>query len=436
MIPTVGPIPKVRVPRVRDEVLDNGLRLLAVRRSSVPLAEVRLWIPYPATTVGAEARRDLLARTLTAGTVDRSETEIAELLQTLGAALSVSTDADRIKIAGSSLVTGFDGFLELLAEVVASASFPDGPVRAERAAFADEIVLSRSQPDVIAAEAFQKRLFGRHPYAVGLPSPSSVRRVSGASLRSLRTEALVPDGATMVVVGDMAPVAIFRAVERALGGWAGTSSAGLPPAPRVRVGGPITVVHRPGARQVGLRLGGPAARPDDPAYPALDLANLVFGGYFSSRIVRNLREDKGFTYAISSRVDHAAAASTLRIGGEVRPDAAGASLAELLYEMGRLGATSPPADELEEARRFRIGTMTIGAHTQAGLADTVATVVARGLDVRYLRDHPAALEQVTAVDVSAAARRFLAPASMAVLAVGDAADLVPQLEPFGKVDVR
>lgn len=436
MIPQVGTFKRMRLPRVTDDVLPNGLRTVVVRRSGAPLVELRLRIPVPATTAGEEAIRDLLARTLKSGTGRRSKEDIASLLQEMGGSLAFGTDGDGIRVSGSALSSRVGDLLDLVVEILTEAAFPDASVWTERERLAQEVVLARAQPEVVAEEEITKRLFGRHPYGLGLPSPSGLRRVTPARLRALHTEIIRPAGALMVLVGDVRPAAAAVLAADTMSRWKRRRRplpVPKPPGPRP---GPIVIVNRPGSQQTNIRMAGPAPISAAAAFPAFELANLVFGGYFSSRLVANLREEKGFTYNAASRVSHAVAASTFTVAADVRSDVTGAALVEMVYELGRMVSSEPETSELAEARRYRIGTLAIGTHTQAGFADMLGALIWRNLDVSYLRDHQEDLERVSTADVLMAARRFMGPADLVTVLVGDAEAIAPQISPLGRFRVR
>ena len=115
------------------------------------------------------------------------------------------------------------------------------------------------------------------------------------------------------------------------------------------------------------------------------VVNLVFGGYFSSRWVENIREDKGYTYGPHSLVEHAVAGSALVVAAEVATEVTGPALLETLYELGRLASLPPKEEELEQARQYALGTLQLGMSTQAGLAGLVSTYAGFGLRLDYLR---------------------------------------------------
>jgi predicted Zn-dependent peptidase len=197
----------------------------------------------------------------------------------------------------------------------------------------------------------------------------------------------------------------------------------------------LWLVDRPGAVQTNIRLGGPALPRTDPDHPALALAVTVMGGYFTSRLNDNIREQKGYTYGAQARLEHRRLSSQLGVSADVGRDVTAASLVEIAYELGRMVSLPVTQPELDAARRYVQGTLAMGIQTQAGLTSYLATLVSAGLPVTYLRDYPAALDHVTVEQVLEAARRFLGPVQLTTALVGDAATVAPTLEALGTVEI-
>ncbi|MGX4652289.1 M16 family metallopeptidase [Micromonospora sp. SCSIO 07396] len=416
-LPPLGPTRRLKLPRQAERRLANGLTVIAVRRPAVPLVELRLWMPFGRTHL---ARGAMLAETVLAGTGTRTATEIAAELQRVGGGLSAGADPDRLMLSGAGLVTGLDRMLELLADVLTDASYPADWVQTERDRLVDRIQVALSQPAHLARTALLRRIYGRHPYAVQTPEPDQVRAVRPAALRRLHAERVHPAEAVLVLVGDVQPERALDAAEKALGGWTGDSrGAELPPAPPLEPG-PLLLVDRPGSVQSSLRIALPAVPRTHPDHAALQLANLIFGGYFSSRWTENIREDKGYTYGPHSSVEHSVAGSVLVAGAEVATEVTGPALLETTYELGRLASVPPGTDELEQARQYALGTLQLGISTQAGLAALTSAYAGSGLRLDFLAEHAARLAKVTVDDVAEVGARYLAPARAVVVVLGDA----------------
>ncbi|MEU3453171.1 pitrilysin family protein [Micromonospora sp. NPDC006766] len=429
-LPALGPTHKLKLPTQAERTLANGLTVIAVRRTAIPLVELRLWMPAGRTHV---ARGAVLAQTILSGTATHSATQLAAELQKVGGALAAGIDPDRLMLSGASLVTGLNRMLELLADVLTGAVYPNDWVEIERDRLVDRIQVARSQPAHLARTALLKRIYGRHPYAVQTPEPDEVRTVRPAVLRRLHAERVHPSGAVLVLVGDVQPERALDAAEQALGGWHGAGHAAeLPPAPPLEPG-PLLLVDRPGSVQSSLRIALPAVPRTHPDHAALQLANLVFGGYFSSRWVENIREDKGYTYGPHSVVEHSVAGSVLVAAAEVATEVTAPALLETRYELGRLAALPPKPEELEQARQYALGTLQLGMSTQAGLASLTSAYAGNGLRLDFLAEHAARLAKATVDDVAEAAARYLAPAKAVTVVLGDAERVAESLATLAPV---
>ena len=420
-VPALGKPRSSRLPTVADATLPNGLRVLAVRRPGVPLVELRLRVPFAGKGDDFVARAQLLTDTLLSGTDTRSASQIAVDLQSLGGQLHASTDADRLGISGSVLASGLRGMLDLVGELLTSASYPKDEVVAERDRLVQELAIHRSQAAVVAREALLQRMYGAHPYGRELPSAEAVAEVKPSQLRSLHSKRIVPAGSVLTIVGDVQPSKVVADVEKALSGW--TTSRKDSPTPKLpKVPSlPVLLLDRPAAVQSTIRMAGPAPARTSSGYAAASLANMVFGGYFSSRWTANIREDKGYTYGGHSVFEHPPAGSRLHVSVDVATNVTAPAVLETLYELGRMAALPVKQDELDQARRYAIGSLQLGTASQGGLASMLSMLAGADLGIDYLRDYPKQLQAVTVDDVQEAAALWLAPTRLTTVVVGDVA---------------
>ncbi|MEI4272054.1 pitrilysin family protein [Klenkia sp. LSe6-5] len=438
LVPPLGERRPQPVPDVHLTTLDSGLQVAVVPRAGVPLVELRLRIPFAAGSARAAAahvaRTSVLTGAVLLGTAAHDQVQIAQLLQARGAELSVSADPDRLLLGTTMLPDGLPAVLGVLAELLGRATYPADQVAAEKARVAERVAIARSQPGVVARTALAARRFGAHPYAVQLPDPEQVAAVTPAALRKLHRDRVLPAGSTLVLVGDLDPAAATDAVATALAGWTGSGTAVDAPALTPAAPGPLLLVDRPGAVQSNLRIGGPAPGRRDPELPAVRLASMVYGGYFSSRLVENIRERRGYTYSPRSSVDHLQATSSFLVEADVATEVTGPALLEAGYELGRIALLPVTEAELEAARRYVLGTTALATATHAGLASTLSALIGSGLPADWLTGHQAALAAVTLDEVTAAARRWLHPAGLTTVVVGDAVRVADQLGALGPVD--
>jgi predicted Zn-dependent peptidase len=379
-----------------------------------------------------DARAVVLASTLLTGTRKRDRVAIDTDLALVGGELDAGVDPERLSITGNALVSGFDVLLDVLADVLTGAVHADDEVGRERARLVERIAVARSQPSVIAREALQRHRYGDHPYTREMPEAEDVARVTVEQVRQLHADGVLPRGSVLVLVGDIEPDAAIARITAALGVWSDEREAAvLPDLPDV-AGGDVLFVPRSGAVQSQLRLTAQAVARTDPRYPALQLANLVFGGYFSSRLVENIREDKGYTYHARSSVEFTPSGATLLVESDTASEVTAPALLETRYELARLGVVPPTESEVDSVRQYAIGSLLIATASQTGLASQLAALVSLGLGVDWLVAHPARLAQVTADQITEAALEFFSPTRYTGVVVGDAGQL-PLLRSLGGV---
>jgi predicted Zn-dependent peptidase len=288
---------------------------------------------------------------------------------------------------------------------------------------------------VIARTALAARRYGEHPYAIQLPDAELVAAVDGTALRGVHRDRVLPAGSTLVLVGDLDPQAATDAVGAALAGWSASGHAvEAPPAHELRPAG-IEIVDRPGAVQSNVRLGGPGPARTDPDLAAVRLANMIFGGYFSSRLVENIRERRGYTYSPRSSVDHLTAGSSFLVEADVATEVTAPALLETWYELGRMALVPVTDAELDGARRYVLGSMALATATHAGLASTLSALVGSGLPVDWLAEHQRDLAAVTVDQVLEASRRYLAASALTTVVVGDAGRVAESLGALAPVSV-
>ncbi|MFI6101367.1 M16 family metallopeptidase [Lentzea sp. NPDC051213] len=424
-----------------DSTLPNGLRVIAVRRATVPMVEIRLRVPFAdpaASSAGSphSAQAELLANTVLTGTAARTRVEIDTELALVGGELDSVVDPERLSFTGNALASGLGTVLDVLADVLTNASYPADELERERARLVERISIARSQPSVIAREALQKVLYGDHPYAKEMPEADEVATVTREDVVALHGKALLPRGSVFVVVGDIDPAEAVAQIGEALGAWQGDGEAvQLPPLPPVN-GGDVLFVHRAGAVQSQIRLAAQAIPRTDERYPALQLANLVYGGFFSSRLVENIREDKGYTYSARSHPEFTVHGATLLVDADTASEVTAAALLETRYELARLGLVPPSESEVDVARRYAIGTLLTSTSSQSGLASFLVNLVGLGLGLDWLVAHPQRLQAVTPEQVAAAALEFFAPGNFTGVLVGDAEQLTPKLRALGGVSFQ
>jgi predicted Zn-dependent peptidase len=227
------------------------------------------------------------------------------------------------------------------------------------------------------------------------------------------------------------PDVAIAAAEKAFGSWArGDVPKPTFAPPPALTGRHVYFVQRPNSIQSSIALGNIAIKRSDPRWYEVTLANTIYGGAFNSRIVRNIREDKGYTYSPGSGVTGFGDAGFYRFTADVRNEVTGPTLSEVFKEIDKLRAEGSDGAELQGAKSYMRGIFSIQTATQNGLANLLNNVCIFGLPKDYPETYRAKIAAVTSDQVKSAAMTLLGSENSVIAIVGDYAKVKDQLAAF------
>ncbi|HYL09610.1 MAG TPA: pitrilysin family protein [Candidatus Acidoferrales bacterium] len=437
-VPPLAPErPVIWPPRKRTR-LANGLEVVLVESHTIPKFSGELFLRSGNAAVAGQAvgLADMTAAVVRTGTARRVSRQIEEDLRRMGANLSTGAGADTSAISFEGLVEFSEPLLELVSELAQQASFPPAEFERERRQAIEALRIERTTPEFLAGERLRKTLFGDHPYALVSPTEAQVQAYRREELLWVYREHYRPGNALLVLVGDYRAEQMLEQVEKVFGSWpSGRVPATRPPAPLAPCGRRVYLVHIPGAVQAQILAGCLAITRKNPDWIRLGLANCIYGGAFNSRLVMNIREQKGYTYSPRSTVHALRQHGYFTIHAAVRNDVVAATLAEMFYELDRMRALPVPEDELADARNYLSGVFSLGLGTQDGLLSQLSTVYLHELPEDYLENYRERVRALTSEDVLAAARKYFNSANAQIVVVGDRTQVESQAALFGEMRV-
>ena len=434
-LPPYGPLKPFTQPAVQASKLANGLTVWLVPEPGFPKVAFTVAVRGGLSVDPADrpGLASLLTDVLTQGTKTRTSRQIAEEMQGAGGDISASSRADSIFVQAEVLASRTDAALAVLADLLQNATFPEDEFEIARSNAADSLRAQEASPGFLGNRALYKALFGDHPYGTISATQASLAALTPADLRREYARRFRPDQALLVCVGDFDPARMNAAIQASLGKW--TAPAGeavpAPPAPPTSSPHAMFTLARPHSVQTTLMVAilGPAR--SSPDYAAVRVANAIYGGMFGSRVIRNVREDKGYSYSPFSFVTTRRTTGVIISQADVRNPVTGASLNELTYELNRMATTEPTEDELNTAHRFLVGNRAISLQSRASVASQLAALWVDGLPPDELGRESERFEKVTAKDVAEVGRKYFPAERATVVAVGEQHVIGSQLTLFG-----
>ena len=437
-VPALAPERAVTWPKRTRARLSNGLEVILAEAHSIPKFHGELFFRSGNAAVADRlpGLAEMTATVARTGTTKRASRQIEEDLRRIGAELSSGAGADTSAISFSGLSEFAEPLLGLVNELAREGSFPEGEFERERRQKLEEVKMERTQPGFLASERLRKILFGTHPYAQVSPSEAQVAAYERKDLEAVYRELYAPANAILLLVGDFDSNTMLKSAEKVFGGWAGkkpdSKAAAAPPNPRGRR---VYLVHVSGAVQTQILAGCHAITRKHPDWVKLGLTNSLYGGAFNSRLVMNIREDKGYTYSPRSGVSALRQHGYFSVSAAVRNEVVAASLTEIFYEMDKLRSVPVPQPELADAQNYLSGVFSMGLATQDGLLSQLSTVALNELPDDYLETYRQKVRALTPADLLETARKYLDSANMQIVVVGDRAQIESQAALFGDLEV-
>jgi zinc protease len=429
---------RISLPPVHREALGNGLRLVVASRPGVPLAAARIVFRggssvEPAARCGLAHLAALSARR---GAGRRTGEQIDLLVESLGADVGAGVDEDATHVGLSAPVEALPRCLEVLGDVAMAPTFPAPEVARLRRREVASLVHDLDEPAVVADRAMLQAAYGDHPY--GHPPEGRARdllRVTRAEVKDFHARQWRPEEAILLVVGAVPVDEVLGLVRSRFARWRGPAgpapTVAPPPPPRPAV----VVVDRPDLTQVQVRIVGTGYARKSPDYFPGMVASAVLGGGFTSRLMQEIRVNRGLSYGVRSRFATSASGGLFYVSSFTKVETAAELVAVTLEQMSRFAGEGPTAEELDRMQNYLCGLFPLTLETHDQVAERLADLALYGLDEGEVTEFPARVRAVTAEACREVAARYFPGDRPLVVVVGPARDVASQLERFGDVRV-
>jgi zinc protease len=442
--PQPGTPPELKLPKLQRATLSNGLKVIVAERHEVPLVDFTLLADagFAADSLATPGTTNLAMRLLTYGTRTRNALQIDDELQLLGAQLNAASNLDGSFVSLSALKSKLDPSLDLLADVVLNASFPEADFKREQKQVIAGIDREQNAPTTAALRVFPALLYGAgHPYAnplTGSGTKESVAKLTREDLVKFRETWLRPNNSTMIVVGDTTLAEVTPKLEKAFARWKSGNAPhkdvkNVPPVPKSAV----YLIDKPGALQsviVAAEVAPPTANPNE---IAIKVMNDSLGGLFGSRLNMNLREDKHWSYGVRSTLRDARAQRPFYTVAPVQTDKTKEAMAEMSKEFrGIVGDHPIGDDELTKLQANETLKLPGSRETLDELGQSIVDIVQFGLPDDYYETFADKVRALKASDVNSAAKEVVHPDNLIWVVVGDRSKIESGVRELGLGELR
>ncbi|AQR60639.1 peptidase M16 [Brevundimonas sp. LM2] len=446
-MPEVGQVSDLDFPDVERARLSNGVEVVYARSATVPVTRVAVEFDagYAADRPEALGAQSLMLDLMDEGAGGRTAAELAEEQERLGASIALGASMDRSAATLTAVSTNLAPSLSLLSDIVRRPTFAAPEVERLKAQRLAALASEKTSPGAIAARALPPLLYGADsPYGRSFTGSGTEAAIGGLSRDGLMAEHAAwvrPDNARVFVVSDLPLAEVTAQLNTAFGDWTAPAAAKGSKSFAAAVPastGRIVLIDRPQSPQ-SLIYGGqvlPLTGTDD--LLTLNTANAVLGTDFLSRINKDLRETKGWSYGVRGSVTALEHQIPYIVNAPVQADRTGESIAALMRQyQSFLGAEGVTPAELTRTINGNTRGLAGSYETSAQLLSALRTNALFGRPDDYQETVASRTRALTSEQLDAAARAALDPARFVWVVVGDASVVRPQLDALGlPVEVR
>jgi zinc protease len=456
--PVSNEVLKVKLPRPVERQLSNGLKLVILETNRTPTISLTIQIPSSPLRdpAGLPGVAEATAAMMTMGTTTRSARQLAESLAEIGATLTISSGGGggggrggggatgggggTGSIAVNSLDEYFDQALAIMTDVLLHPAFPADEFEKWKARQRGTIEQSRSQPAALSSEVLMNVLYPNDARRFTRITAASLDKITRENLIEHYKQYYVPAGEWAGLVGDIAPREAAAKLEKALAAWGRDRAPGGPVAAiSLPIDPPIAqkrvyLISRPGSVQTELTLANRAIARTNPDYIACMVMNQVLGSGPAARLFRIIREEKGYTYGVSSSFAATKFTGHFTSSMSVRTEVTEPALTDLLKEFHEIRDVPVPKEELEGAKRALAASFAVGLENPAGVLNRWMQQREYALPEDYWDTYTEKIAAITAADVQRVAKKYVPYDNVQIIAVGDGAKIRDLLKKFGPVE--
>lgn len=441
-IPPVPGKPKdINFPGFFETVLPSGITVLVIEDRRLPLVTARFVFRAGAyfeneIVPGKPGVASIASEMLSRGTLERNAIEIAEQTDFLGATLSTGADHDACYVSCYSLSKHFDEVFSIASDVILNPVFAEDELHRTKEQRVNSLLTLVDDGEYLASRAYRESVYGSNPYSFPVDGTiESVNDITTADVRKFYHSAFAPSNIIAAFVGDISPEEALKKLEHSFSGWSARpvqfAQPKQPPMNRSR----IVLSAKTGAVQSSLRIGHVSIARDNPDFIPVSIMNTILGGYFTSRINRNLREVHGYTYSARSALNSHRFGGDISVLTEVKNEITANTVREILKEIRLLRDTATSDEELQNVKNYISGNFPLQLETPNAVATKAINLKLFGLENDYYNKYIQKVNELTASQLKEVAEKYLHPDCLVYSVSGNVEEIKGPMSEFGDVEL-
>ncbi len=404
--PAVEPLADFAFVKPHQRTLSNGAKMYVMSAGVQPVISVQMVFKAARRLSFSLPHSLFVSKMLLEGTRSKTSAQITETVDSLGGHLDFSGGMDYLTAEVHGLSKHLSKLLPLLCEILTESVFPTNELDKIKTIQVQQLKVNMEKTAYLASQTFRQKLLGTHPYGSRLKT-ESVESVQQADLLAYYADLVQYQPFEVVVAGKITDEDLAL-IDQTIGKLPIRPSQEIYQYPDYQGFTPEThYEERPDAVQTSLRIGKPLFGMNHPDYHTFSLLNEILGGYFGSRLMSNIREEKGYTYGI-----HSSNASFKRFGywiatADVKKEFWKETVKEVFAEIEKLQTENVGEEELETVKNYMAGGLINAMNTPFAIAERFRSIYFYGLPANYYDSYIARIQAISADDIRLLAQKYL-----------------------------
>ncbi len=427
-----------KLPEIKRFSLDNGLRVLFVEKKNLPIVHLNL-VTLGGSKLDPENKKGLsylTSRLIDEGAGEYSALEIDEKMESLGTVFSSSVNQEVNNLTLLTLKENLDASLDIYSKIISSPRFERIDFEREKQKHLTKILQLKDEPSYIAGIVFDKQIFGSLPYAFPtIGYVSDIERINNNDVISFYKQTINPGNSVLIVVGNISEKELSNMLNSYFGNWKYEKSDFDFPSDASKKQSKIYLVHKDDAVQSELRIGHLTSGRKTADFFDKSVLNLILGGQFSSRINLNLRENKGYTYGVSSSFDYKKEIGCFEVSTAVQSENTLPAIREIMKEIEGV-RKSVTEEEVEFAKSYLIKRFPAQFETYSQISRNISSLFIYSLADNYFDDYIQNIEKTEVTSVLKAAQNNLFPDKCDIVIVGNKNIIGPEVKKLNEFELE
>ena len=429
MAPKAGPAPRIELGKAEQFTLKNGLKVIVVENHKLPRVSFQVFVDVPPFLEGEYAgAADLAGQLLTKGTTTRTKSQIDEAVDFIGASLFSSSSG----VTGNCLTKHTSKLLDIMSDVLLNPVFPPDEFEKIKKQTLSGLAQAKDDPNAIASNVAAVLNYGKnHPYGE-VESEKNIEKITLDQCKSFYGTYFKPNISYLIVTGDVKLKDVKQLASKYFEKWAkGDVKKEMFPTPQQPAQTQVDFVDKAGAVQSVINVTYPVdLKPGTEDVIKASVMNTLLGGYFGSRLMSNLREDKAYTYGARSSLGVDPVVGSFNAYASVRNEVTDSAVVQFLYELDKLRKGVPADEELNMVKNYMTGGFARSLEQPETVARFTLNTARYNLPADYYATYLEKLSKVSKADIMAMAQKYLTPEKAHILVVGNKDEVAEKLAVF------